>query len=402
MKVSRDAEITIKDDIRGIYYENGKLYMTIPCIHSIVTYDFETKKVQTLRGKYPPNNVFEKILKYGDKIYLFPANGSDIYYYDMKKKKYKNLFLLDFVKDDVDFSNRKFFEVVVIGRFIYAVCRNPNAVICINALDDAIQVYYLTEELLEGNPAIIEHFPICIYDKKLIYAYSSDLEIDFSLTNKEFNFVYLTQEKDDCKAEHTYIVYGMLINEFGDKWLYNLYGDLFRVVNNKKIRVEIPAELVGIYSDGFNAEQYKINQVLLIKDKLYFIPQSDHKILIYDIQANVFTWCENPYADWKEGRRKLAYTLCAKIDSISYLLYHYNNSAIYVWNIEEGFTDKFELKLSVEEVIRNEAFNEYILHYFLRQDDLDAYLVYISGMAKKRISGKEKCCGKKIYQKIEE
>lgn len=396
------AEIKIKDDIRGICYENGKLYMVTLYINAIITYDLQTKKIGVLGYGYPKNNVFEKILKCGDKLYLFPALGDGIYYYDMKNRKYQSLILFDSIKDNVVFSNRTFFQVFEYEQLIYAVCRHPNVIICIDPLNDAVQVYHLSEKLLKSNPMIIEHFPVCICDKKLVYAYSSNIEIEFSLTDKEFKIVHLTEEEDGHKTEYNYIVYGMLLSDSGDRWLFNLYGDLFRIVDNKKVRVEIPDELAGAYDDGSNAEQYKINQVILIKDKIYFIPQFDNRILIYDLCTNEFVWCENHLAHWEENRRRITYIVWAQMNANSYLLYHYNNSAIYVWNIEEGFTDKIELKLSVEEIINNAVFNEYALQYFSQEDDLEAYLAYINRVAKKKNSVEEGYCGEKIYKSVEE
>ena len=71
MKVGKAAEIAIKDEIRGMCYENGKLYMTIPYIHAIITYDLQTRQIKALGYYNPGKNVFEKILKFRDKIYLF-------------------------------------------------------------------------------------------------------------------------------------------------------------------------------------------------------------------------------------------------------------------------------------------------------------------------------------------
>ncbi len=399
MKVGKAAEIAIKDEIRGMCYENGKLYMTIPYIHAIITYDLQTRQIKALGYYNPGKNVFEKILKFRDKIYLFPANGIGIYYYDLIKKEYKELFDFDSVKSGADFTNRKFFEVFEYKQLIYAVCRYPNAVICINPFDDVVQVHCLPEKLLVNNPMVIEHFPVYICENKFIYAYSSTMVIEFSLVEEKFKIVYL--EEDDCNTEYEYMVYGMILNDSGDTWLYNLYGDLFRIINNRKVRVAIPEELVGAYDDGYAEQQYRINQVLSIKDKLCFVSQFDHRILLYDIRTNVFTWHENPYADWEEGRRKLAYIVCAKMDANSYLFYHYNNSAIYVWNVLEGFTDKLELKMLVEEIKNNTVFNEYALQYFSREDDLEFYLAYISRAGKNKETAEEKYCGEKIYQSMD-
>ena len=85
------------DDIRGLVYEDEKLYMISTYAKGIVIYDFKTGKMETM-GYFPQDvramAAFERMIKCGSKIYLFPCLEDRIYCYDLQTREYTRLFTL--------------------------------------------------------------------------------------------------------------------------------------------------------------------------------------------------------------------------------------------------------------------------------------------------------------------
>ena len=97
-------EIRIKD-IFGLTYDDGKMYIIPLYLPVVLVYDFLMKRTEKLCD-YPKDKMdnvaaFEKIIKCGSKIYLFPCQEYDVYCYDMETGKYTKLLALDSIEKNL-------------------------------------------------------------------------------------------------------------------------------------------------------------------------------------------------------------------------------------------------------------------------------------------------------------
>lgn len=393
--------IRIKD-IVGMTYDKGKMYITPTYIPVIVVYDFSTKKTEKLCD-YPKEmmsqfSAFEKIIKCGSKIYLFPCMSDKIYCYDICTEKYKELLALDSIEKNL--PKRKCFDVLKHEQYIYAVCINPNFVMRINPLNDDMQVWKPDYKAFDYDDTVNYPFSACIYDDKLIYPYSLSLKIEFCMNDETFRFADLTgREKNYSKKEYGYLQ-EFVWDSAGKFWVSSWYGELFRIDDNEMKKIEMPLGLEGVYDDGVSKEVPRINKIILNSDKLYFVLQCDRRILGYDIVLNDFFWVEDSAPVWKEERRKLFYSAYSQMEEDSFLLFNYNEMKIYVWNIEKGFTDEIELYISLDAIVENDYLCECWEKNLVNQDDLETYLLYIKRLGNNKLEKKESNNGEAIYSAL--
>lgn len=390
----------IIEDINGLVYDQEKIYMISPYIPIVMLYDFREKKVGKLCDH--PHDVsekgaFERMLKYGSKLYLFPCRTDAIYYYDLQKQAYIRLLSLESIKENI--PNRKFFEIVIYNELIYAVCRTPNLVICINPVNDDVQVWKLNQEILISDRIVLANFTVCIYDDKILYPYSSDMIIEFSICDKNFKVIQMTREEEDYEEKYRCLI-GMGMNDLGKQWVYDWYGNVYEIIDKKMIKIEMPSGFEGIYNDGAYEEASKINGILPNGNRLYFVLNSDYRILVYDIHSKSFSWINNTFTAWKEMKRKLAYTAYTQMDENLFLFYEYNDGNIYVLNLNEGFCDKLELRISTNDITDDDYLREYWKKNIFIRDDLKSYMQLIWKDNDARTEKKEGLFGEKIYSAL--
>lgn len=389
-------EVAIKD-INSITYEEGKIYILSRIIPAVMVYDFDKNKVEKLCN-YPQDvyekNAFEKMVKYGKKLYLFPCYTDSIYYYDLETHRYTKLVSLHSVKETI--PNRKFFEVVVHGELIYAVCRSPNLIISINPKDDKIQIWELLQEIPISDKTVIADFSVCVFGNSLIYPYSTDIMIEFHMDDKNFEIVHLIREDDPYDEKYRCLI-GMTMNDTGKRWVYDWYGSVYEIINDKMTKINMPSELEGVYNDGVYTEETRISGILSNKDRLYFVLNSDKRILTYDVQTNNFIWIDNIVTSWRIPRRQEAYIAYTHMQENSYLLYDYNDGTIHILNLEDGFAETIELCMLVEDITKDNYLWEYWKGNIFIQEDLASYMKYLWKISDIEIKKDKNCFGEKIY-----
>ncbi len=389
------------DDIRGLVYEDEKLYMISTYAKGIVIYDFKTGKMETM-GYFPQDvramAAFERMIKCGSKIYLFPCLEDRIYCYDLQTREYTRLFTLHDL--GVRVPGRIFFDVLEYEGFVYAVCRFPAVVIRIDPQTDAITAWQIKTDMAVDTDRLQQVFSVCVHDRKLIYPYAGNTEIAFSIDDYSYRIRHLAADgagngEAECRG-----LYGMAVNSRGERWGYNLYGDLYRIIGDKMTAVEMPEPFSGVYHDGEYDGQPAIGSSIFVNDKLYFLMGSCHKILMYDTCANTFTWHACASDTWNHNRRKIAFNISIRRDDSSFLLYSYHDETFYVWDTEKGFTGKTELMLPFDRIMDDEPLQEYALYRFLHCDNLNAYLSYIRYVRHNETETEKKSCGTEIYHQI--
>lgn len=385
-------EFTIKD-INGLVYDQGKLYMVSHYISFIMAYDFETKKVEKLCN-YPQDvtetGAFEKIIKQESKIYLFPCFIDSIYCYDMRIQEYTDLLSLHSISDKV--PTRKFFEVRTYDGFIYAVCRLPQFVIRINPANNDVRIWKLEQEILISERIVLADFSVEIYGGKIIYPYGTDILIEFSIYEETFQIIQLEREQDDYDEKYRCLL-GITVDDIGAKWVFDWYGNVFEIIQDKMIKIIMPPELDGVYDDGQYEEAPRINTILAHGGRLHFLLQSDNRILIYDVQKHSFSWMVNALTEWKSARRRLAYVEYTQVNADTFLIYNYNDGKIYVWNRKDGFSKRIELNMVLQDV----SDDKWLKNCVLAQGDLELYLQYIKKSITGKVEEEKKCFGQNIY-----
>lgn len=394
-------EIKIKD-VFGLTYDNGKMYIISLYMPVIMVYDFLTKKTEKLcdypRDMMDNTAAFEKVIKCDSKLYLFPCLAYEVYCYDILTGKFTKLLSLDSIGEDL--PQRVCFHVLKYEKYVFAVCNNPHFIMRINSLNDDIQVWKPDYKRYAYNHAVNYPFSVCIRDDMLIYPYSSSLIIEFCIKDESFHFVNLVGADNDYpKKEYGYLQ-GLVMNNAGRTWVNNWYGELFEIVDNEMRKIEVPSELAGVYNDGVSTEIPKIYKIIYKNDKLYLLLQSDFRILVYDISSKKFSWEDNISGTWNEQRRKLAYTVYSQMEENSFLLFHYNESAIYMWDVNRGFTDKIEVKILMDQMDGDDYLYKCWGNNLSKQDDLETYLSYIKNVNNNQTENKEESCGEKIYHEL--
>lgn len=392
-------EVAIKD-IDSITYNEGKIYMLSKPIPVVMVYDFNKKRVGKLCN-YPQDvsekGAFEKMVKYGTKLYLFPCRTDGIYSYDLELKRYTKLMSLHVIKKS--FPNRKFFEVVVHGELIYAVCRSPNIIISINPKDDNIQIWELDQELLISDRIVLANFSVCISGNRLLYPYSTDMIIEFNIDNKNYKIVHLIRGDEPYDEKYKCLI-GMAMNDAGKQWVYDWYGSVYEIINNKMAKINMPSELQGVYNDGVYTEETRISGILSNKDQLYFVLNSDKKILVYDIHTDSFTWIDNIVTSWSALRRREAYITYTYVQGNIFLLYDYNDGAIHVLDLKNGFGEIVELCLSVEDITKDNYLWDYWKGNIFSLEDLASYMKYLWKISDTGIKRDNNCFGEKIHNTL--
>jgi len=389
-------EVAIKD-IDSITYSEGKIYMLSSCIPIVMVYDFDKKRVEKLCN-YPrgvnERKAFEKMVKYGTKLYLFPCYTDSIYYYDLELQRYTKLVSLHLIEKI--FPNRKFFEIVVYGELIYAVCRFPNLVISINPKDDSIQIWELDQKIQISDKIILADFSVCVSENSLLYPYSTDMVIKFNIDDKNYEVTHLIRENEFYGEKYKCLM-GMTMNDTGKQWVYDWYGSVYEIVNNKMVKITMPPELEGVYNDGVYTEETRISGILSNKDQLYFVLNSDKRILVYDIDTNSFTWIDNIVRSWKALRRSETYITHTYVHGNIFLLYDYNDGTIHVLDLKDGFGEIIELYMLIEDITKDNFLWEYWKGIIFSQEDLASYMKYLWKISDTEIKRDNNCFGERIH-----
>ncbi len=394
-------EIRIKD-IFGLTYDDGKMYIIPLYLPVVLVYDFLMKRTEKLCD-YPKDKMdnvaaFEKIIKCGSKIYLFPCQEYDVYCYDMETGKYTKLLALDSIEKNL--PPRVCFCVVKSDKYVFAVCSNPHFIMRINCINDDIQVFRPDDKKFVFDPAVNYLFSVDIHDGILIYPYCASKIVEFSISDESFHFVELVEtDYHYPKKEYGYLL-ELVVNNAGKTWVSNWYGELFEIAGNQMRKIEVPSEVSGVYDDGVSMEIPRIYKLLFNNDKLYFILQSDSRILVYDIRSNTFSWKDTISGTWNEERRKLAYTVYSQMKENSFLLFHYNEGKIYIWDADQGVADKIEVKVGMDEIVGDDYLYECWGKNLSKMDNLETYLSYVKYMKSNKIENKEDSCGEKIYHTL--
>ena len=389
-------EIAIKY-VKNIIYNEGKMYMISHLMTGVMVYDFNTKKVEKLCD-YPQGakdiNAFEIMLVYGTKLYLFPCGIDSIYCYDLERQQYTELVSLHSITKSI--PERLFFEAVVHDELIYAVCRSPHLIICINPMDDNVQVWEVDQEIPISDKIVHVDFSVCVYGNTLLYPYSSDMMIEFNTDDKKYKIVHLIREEEGYDEKYRCLL-KMTMNDTGKQWVYDWYGSVYEIVSNKMVKINMPPELEGLYDDGMYTGNTQITGVLFNKDRLYFLLNSDKRILVYDTQTNGFTWIDNILTSWKPLERKDAYITYTHMQGNTYLLYDLNDGNIHVLDLETGFGDTIEMCMLTEDITKDNDLWEYWKSSIFRQEDLRSYMKYIWKISDTEIKSENSYCGEKIY-----
>lgn len=384
--------------IRGLTYDNKKIYLISSDIYAVLEYDCSCKKIKIL-ADFPEEiqmvGAFERILKCGNKIYLFPCLAEDIYYYDLEKRVYHKSGILESVVTGM--AERKHLEVIEYKGYIYCVCRLPNIVICIDPAVDSYQIYSMSLEMLKGKNSMGGFpFTLCVNENKLIYPYADSIIIEFLIDEAIFRVIDLEEKVLEPHQGIYDIILGLCVDGNNNYWMYNLKGNIFKVIDDKKIKMNIPEEFTHMYYDGFE-ERPGINRMFAVKDDLCFSLRSACKILKYKAITGDVMVCENNLAEWNEKGRQAAFSYYAQIDEETFWEFNENDGAIYQWNHSKGFVDKAEIRISFEELLESKFADDY---WMLSNDDIENYLLYVKHNFGRNKQDTRVGCGEKIYREL--
>lgn len=381
--------------VNGLTCDGEKVYFITAYISAIMVYDCRNRNVEIL-GNFPKRAqlvvAFEKIIKYNRKIYLFPCYAEDIYCYNLDNDRYYELNILSLLIDRMD--KRKILEVLEYNGKIYCICRHPNMIICIDPETDDFQIYMLPQDLLKEEKSLDKtFFSVAIKDDHLIFPYMDNAIIEFSLEQKIYEVTYLNETFNDPNDNMHNDISTICVDNQGVIWMCDVRGQVFKVVNNKKIKINMPDDFIRIYNDGYH-EHTGINRMFMVGNDLCFIVYSACKILKYSIDTQKFLWCDNDLSEWSDKGSQVVF-LYTQIDSETYWIYSRSDEAIYKWHHENGFIEKAELVVSIDTLINSKLERTSLLDIFEKETDLSGYILYIQCAYENSIENMK--CGEKIY-----
>lgn len=384
--------------IFGLTYDKNKIYLISSHIYAVLEYDCLSKKTKIL-ADFPKElqlaGTFERILKCGNKIYLFPCLGEDIYYYDLEKRVYHKLGILESVLTDM--VKRKYLEVIEYKGYIYCVCRRPNIVICIDPATDIYQIHHMPLGMLKEKNLVGESpFSLCVNENKIIYPYADNVIIEYFTDEAIFRVINLDEKVLEPHQGIYGLILGLCVDNNNNYWIYNFKGDVFKVIDDKKVKMDIPEEYTCNYYDGYH-EQPGINRMFTVNDELCFSLRSACKILKYKVITGDVELCENNLAEWNEKGVQVAFSYYTQIDEETFLEFNENDGIIYQWNHSKGFVDKIEIKLSFEELIKSKCADDYLI---LSKDDIENYLLYVKYNSGRNRQENHVKYGEKIYREL--
>lgn len=331
-------------------------------------------------------------MKYGNKIYLFPCLARDIYYYDLEKKVYHKLGILESVITGM--ADRKHLEVIEYKGYIYCVCRRPNIIICIDPATNNYQIHFMPLGLLNERKSIGGvSFTLCVNENKLIYPYGDNIIIEYFIEEARFRAIYLEEKVLESHQGNHDIILGVCVDSNNNYWIHNLNGDVFQVIDDKKIKINISEEFTRSYYDGYN-DQPGINRMFVVKDDLCFSLRSVCKIMKYKVITGDVILLENNFAKWNEKGRQVAFSYYAQINEETFLEFSENDGIIYQWNYNDGFVGKTEIRLPFEELLESKFADDY---WMLNNDDIEKYLLYVKHNYRRNKQKDYIGCGEKIY-----
>lgn len=391
----------LMEDMTGFTYDNGKIYFVLAYMSAILSYDYSHETVEIL-ANFPKEaqiiGAFEKVVKYGKKIYLFPCYAKDIYCYDLEEEKFYPLRGVTSIIDGM--PKRKVFDVFIYNEKIYGVCRYSNMIICVNPQTDDFRVYKISEKTLLIDKKIENTlFSVFVKNGRVFIPYADSAVIEFDFDKEDFSVTFMNENKLIHPKDNEHYIMGICVDDRGIYWTYNACGELFKFSNNVKTKIDMPCDFVGNYDDGLRIQQ-TINNMLLCGDELCFFLRSEYSVLRYNILTGEFMWQKNELSHWKEKKRRIAYFGWAQPDKDkkAFWIYGKNDGAIYKWNCREGFVEKIYIKIAFKNLIRVEVGRKYLLHLFSEKDDLISFIRYFKCELSDDNQITTESCGRKIYQ----
>ncbi len=389
------------DYIAGFTCSREKIYFITPYIYAIQEYDCRYKKADILVDfpkEVQKNGAFERIIICGNKIYLFPCLADNIYYFDLENKSYHRFVIPQSILECM--PKRKNLEVIEYKTNIYCVCRCPNMVMCIDVKTDDFKIYSMPLEMIEERISMEGyHFSLCSLDNRLLYTFADDIIIEFSTDRKEFKVNYLDAEKSEISQNNCDVILGLCADKNGNLWMYNFEGEVFKVIESMKIKINIPKNLTSRYNDGRH-EQPGIDRIFIIDDDLCFALRSQCKILRYNVKTEHITLCSNNLAKWNESGRQVAFFNYAQVDKETIWLYNENDGAFYKWNYIKGFVERVEITLPITAFLGSQSAKDYLYCNIIMRKDLEGYIAYIKNTCEEKKQENDVNHGYKIYHDL--
>lgn len=389
------------EDITGFVYDDEKIYFVLAYMPALLFYDCCSGNVEVLVN-FPEEaqmiGAFERIIKYDDKIYLFPCYAGDVYCFDLGKNKFYSLESLITVAEKM--PQRKVFDAFIYNDKIYGVCRYSNIIVCVNPQTDNGLIYNVPlANLIISRKIENTLFSVFVKNDSVYIPYADSAVIEFNMDKEIFNVTFLDGDKSIHPEDREHYIMGICIDNVGKYWMYNACGELFKYFNNVKTEIDMPDDFCGSYDDGLHI-QPAINNMFLNGSELYFFLRSEYSVLKYNILTENFIWQKNKLSHWKEKTRKIAYFGWAQPDKDknAFWIYGKNDGAIHKWNCSEGFAEKIYFKITFENLIRVEVGRKYLLHLFSEKDDLISFIRYFKCELSDEKPIKTENCGRKIYQ----
>lgn len=385
-------------NIYGLTYDHEKIYFVTNVILAILYFDCSDGKVKIL-SEFPKEVetvcAFEKIVKYGDKIYLFPCLEDYAYCYDLKKEEYQKLDIFGSAIDKI--PERKVLETLIYNKKIYCICRCPDMVICIDTETDAIQVYMLSAKLPQRKRTELVS-SVIIKDDRLIFPCVNDLLIEFDMNTNVFNIISLNEKMEDIDI-NDYIM-DICMDSDGTLWLCSFKGQLYKVVDNRKIKVDLPENFIKNYDAGVFGIQRGIDRMFAVGDSVYFTLRSECKVLQYNVNNGDFLWINNTLSKWNDDGIRMAFINYTQVDNETFWFYNWNDYAAYRWDFQKGFTKKIEFRISIDELLKVQFAKEYLTKCDEAEVGLEYYISHVKAEKYKQKIKSNINLGKKIYDAL--
>lgn len=385
------------DEMSGFTYDNEIIYFMPVYMSALLSYDCNNKEVRIL-AHYPEEvqmeGAFEKIVKYDNKVFLFPRFAKDIYYFDLEIRQFQKMNILHDIVNEM--PRRKVFDVIIHEEKIYGVCRCPSMIICIDPKTDETQICRIPLKKL-GICKEVENvfFSVSIKENEILIPYADNSVIQFDVKRKKFEIVWFNNHANDDPNKY---IMGICADSRGLYWIYNASGELFKIIKKVKTEIDMPKDFVGIYNDGLH-DQPGINNMFLHDDELCFFLRAEHRALKYNIYTGDFIWQVNNLAKWDNMSRKIASFYFTQVDKDTYWINNKNDNAIYKWNIHQGFIERTRIKIPFDTFIRDQIGKQYLCRLIARENNLNSFIELLGYESDEEKQKKSINYGEKIHQK---
>lgn len=394
-------EFTIKN-ISGLSYDKEIIYFVSPYINALLAYNCRSEEVLVM-AEFPKKlqmvGAFEKILKCDNKIFLFPCFADDIYYYDIEKGQYYNLNVASIVND---FPKRKVFEVVYFEGIVYCVCRIPHMVFCIDPKSCIVREFLAPSKMvLRGKKNEVEDrfFSLCVKERTIFYPYLDNFVVAFDIDSKLFAISNLSEDKVEMQKDVDNNIYQLVCGNFDDWWICNYKGEVFKVKDNKKIKITMPDDFIETFFDGRNI-QPGINNMFFVNDTLCIMLRAEYRVLKYNVILEEFTWEGNNIIQNNVRGEQVIFLRTAQISRDTVLEYCRADGAVYIWNYYKGFIKKIEFNISMGKMAHNNVLKEYYIDYAASTSDLESLISFVREIDEDKIFECSNECGRRIYYAI--